>query len=118
METIVRRYAEGNVLQLMYRRPPSPEPDSDIPSRPEPPKKPKGSVALQLPKAEVAVTDPYMDDEGLLEFPKEELVEEVADTDPDMADEGDTQEEMDQERERLLQEKWSSGTSRSNVWHC
>ena len=101
---------------MIYRKPPCPEPDTDIPSRPEPPKKPKGSVALQLKKEDVAVTDPYMNVEGLLNFPRAEPVEDDHDVGlPEVANEDDNEEEMDPEAVKLLQEKMSAGTSRPNV---
>ena len=60
MEVIQRRFCEDNLDRLIYRKPPCPEPDTDIPSVPEPPKKPKGSVALQLKKKTSESLTPMM----------------------------------------------------------
>ena len=75
MRTISRRRAEGNLLELIYRKPPSPEPEREIPSLPELPKLPKGSVAQELVKEDVTGWDPSIKPELLLEFPTEEPVE-------------------------------------------
>ena len=105
MDAIVRRMAEGTIYQLIYRRPPSPEPDSDIPSRPEPPIKQEESVIQLVKKEEVADTDSYMEYEGLLEFPKESVEEtRHADALPKVADEDDSHED-DWEMLRLLHAK-------------
>ena len=75
MSTISRRWKEGNLLELIYRKPPSPEPEREIPSLPELPKLPKGSVAQELVKEDVTGWDPSIKPELLLEFPTEEPVE-------------------------------------------
>ena len=75
MRTISRRRAEGNLLKLIYRKLPFPEPERETPSLPELPKLPKGSVAQELVKEDVTGWDPSIKPELLLEFPTEEPVE-------------------------------------------
>ena len=107
MDAIVRRMAEGTIYQLIYRRPPSPQQESnDIRSCYEWLTKLEESAAQLMQKDEVADTDPYMENKGLHELPKES-VEETKHDDAlaDVADEHDSEEDMDPEMVKPLHDK-------------
>ena len=115
MRTISRRRAEGNLLELIYRKPPSPEPEREISSHPEPPKLPKGSVAKELVQEEVTAWDPSVKPELLLEFPAEEPVEdEVVDV-PGKADLKKSKKSLKPKAQQNYKKWQSAGTSRSDV---
>ena len=104
MRTISRRRAEGNLLELIYRKPPSPEPEREMSSLPEQKTLPKGSVAQELVQEEVTGWDASVKPELLVEFPTEEPVEdEVVDV-PSKAELKKIEEEPESESAAKLQE--------------
>ena len=106
METVNRRFLENNLDRVLYRKAPNPKSDTDVPSGPQLPKKPKGSVSLQLKQKDVEVSDPD-DDPRLVLFPKEEPEEiDHAVGLPKAANEDDKEaEEESPEAAQLVQEK-------------
>ena len=104
LRTISRRRAEGTLLELIYRKPPSPEPEREMSSIPEPKKRPKGSVAQELVQEEVTGWDASVKPELLVEFPTEEPVEdEVVDV-PSKAELKKIEEDPECESAAKLQE--------------
>ena len=86
MQTISRRRKEGTLKELIYRKPPSPEPEAAEPTLPVPNRKAKGSVAMELVQEDLTAYGSDTKPEMTLKLPTEDPVEdEVVDV-PGKAD--------------------------------